>query len=757
MVHVFRLGPFQAGNRDAYAFGGIDEHGALVPPEVVHSEAEGLSAFAKRFATGPLRCEPSLAAAGRPLGFEPSDLPESALRPRAILAFGLALGPSAGRPDMFTFERFLDACATFWRAEPWEVIDSDLPIRVELTVGSKRRVSEASVMGGGGTEFGLALYDEPGSIDRVASAIEEGRMKEAGRVAAAAVTFDAEPTWAAKAFDDAFTLPRLPVPIRVRKGKPTSPTNEDLHALAAVLEAVAAMMAGEDLQLSEASVEVDGCTATARVSLPDGLDDEYDVAQPMEVPEPLPAASRSHKIPRNAPCPCGSGRKYKKCHLVEDEERERAARGTGPDAEEARARARRLAERDPIHALDERITADALALARGRWGRTFAPEAALQSAGLDYAGSQPLLGWCAGHYRGPDGRTALELYLEERGGALDEEGRRLVAALQEAWFSYHEVTAVDPGRSITLRDLLAGSDQVVQERAASRTVRPRDTIYARVVDLGDRAILGGCHLRSLPPREGDLARRYARKALRARGKTVSHAKLREATAEGILLDGWQELVRALDERPPPRLQNTDGEDLLLTVDRFEIATERRDQVIAGLLALPDARREDEDGPSVEITFVREGNAKGLLPTTLIGRATVEGDRLRLESNSIERADRLRHLVEKRLGSDVTFRVREHSDPVAHLSKGNAPSTPEAPMPPEVLEVVRKMQAEHYRRWLDDAIPALSGLTPREAARRPGKSREALRLILAEIEHAEAGQPLESRYDVTELRRELGVD
>jgi preprotein translocase subunit SecA len=25
-------------------------------------------------------------------------------------------------------------------------------------------------------------------------------------------------------------------------------------------------------------------------------------------------ASAGDKIPRNAPCPCGSGRKYKKCH-----------------------------------------------------------------------------------------------------------------------------------------------------------------------------------------------------------------------------------------------------------------------------------------------------------------------------------------------------------------------------------------------------------------------------------------------------------
>ncbi|MGH2736027.1 MAG: SEC-C metal-binding domain-containing protein, partial [Actinomycetota bacterium] len=30
--------------------------------------------------------------------------------------------------------------------------------------------------------------------------------------------------------------------------------------------------------------------------------------------EPAMVQARSDKIPRNAPCPCGSGKKYKQCH-----------------------------------------------------------------------------------------------------------------------------------------------------------------------------------------------------------------------------------------------------------------------------------------------------------------------------------------------------------------------------------------------------------------------------------------------------------
>jgi hypothetical protein len=144
----------------------------------------------------------------------------------------------------------------------------------------------------------------------------------------------------------------------------------------------------------------------------------------------------------------------------------------------------------------------------------------------------------------------------------------------------------------------------------------------------------------------------------------------------------------------------------------------------------------------------------------VGRATLKGRSLRLETNSQERADRLRSLVAERLGPLVSFRIRDHADPMAGIGKGRErvdQPPPPGPMPPEVLEVVKRMQAEHYQRWLDEAIPALDGLTPRQAAGRKGKPRQRLELLLAEIEHAEAGQPHAQRFDVAVLRRELGLD
>lgn len=59
-------------------------------------------------------------------------------------------------------------------------------------------------------------------------------------------------------------------------------------------------------------------------------------------------------------------------------------------------------------------------------------------------------------------------------------------------------------------------------------------------------------------------------------------------------------------------------------------------------------------------------------------------------------------------------------------------------------------------WLDQEIPALGGLTPRDAAKR-ASSRRKLELLLREFEHHDSSLPADERLDVKRLRKELGLD
>lgn len=102
---------------------------------------------------------------------------------------------------------------------------------------------------------------------------------------------------------------------------------------------------------------------------------------------------------------------------------------------------------------------------------------------------------------------------------------------------------------------------------------------------------------------------------------------------------------------------------------------QRKDVLAGLLDVPNARQDEGDRGEAVVSFVKEGNARGALPTTLVGRAIVDQGAHRLETNSRERAGRLRGLVEKRLGPLMTSRIREHADPVAQLGGANGVGLP----------------------------------------------------------------------------------
>jgi hypothetical protein len=61
-----------------------------------------------------------------------------------------------------------------------------------------------------------------------------------------------------------------------------------------------------------------------------------------------------------------------------------------------------------------------------------------------------------------------------------------------------------------------------------------------------------------------------------------------------------------------------------------------------------------------------------------------------------------------------------------------------------------------REWLGEAIPALDGLTPRQAAALP-RARPKLETLLKEFEQHEAGMPEDQRIDLRPVWEALGFE
>jgi hypothetical protein len=195
----------------------------------------------------------------------------------------------------------------------------------------------------------------------------------------------------------------------------------------------------------------------------------------------LRAAKGARRPGRNDPCQCGSGRKYKKCHLRDDER--------------SRGEARRSAA---LHALDERLVTEISAFAFARFG---VEARAWVTEFDDPAQVLPLaMPWSVYHFC-VQGRPAFEWFLEEASPRPGADERRWLDAQRASWLSVWEVIEVRAGEGLELRDLFAEEERSVREILATETVVKRDCILARVVVLDEAAVLGGTHPRPLPPVE----------------------------------------------------------------------------------------------------------------------------------------------------------------------------------------------------------------------------------------------------------------
>src|SRR2546425_7642236 len=89
----------------------------------------------------------------------------------------------------------------------------------------------------------------------------------------------------------------------------------------------------------------------------------------------------------------------------------------------------------------------------------------------------------------------------------------------------------------------------------------------------------------------------------------------------------------------------------------------------------------------------------------------------LETNSVERAERGRAIIESIAGSAIRHRATSHEDLARRVRESLRPGVREdksersgaEALPPGVAEALTlNYYARYYRAWLDESIPALDG-------------------------------------------------
>ncbi len=403
---------------------------------------------------------------------------------------------------------------------------------------------------------------------------------------------------------------------------------------------------------------------------------------------------------RNDPCPCGSGRKFKRC----------CAAG-GPLA---------LAQRVPF--VLQRIAH----YASGPEGHDTLFGLALSAVDghenvVDAMGrflEEPFLVDIAIHEGGLG-----DDYADQRGPLLADDEVALLQQVLDEPRRLWEITAVAQGESLTLRDTGSGDELTVTEHAGSRGREPGELMLARTTTVDGEPMLFGTSL-LVPLRDRDRVLR--------------------------MLDGWvgaDGLAMWFGSLfLPPRMANREGEELVLRRTVCEI----HDDADAVTAALDETYEREGDELVWHEMFEVDGHDR-------VVRGTLRLDEgiLTIESNSEERQERmlatLDELVEYTIADDGEIDDFDTGDEDA---ESFGPSDPDD-MPEEVRELVERSIREYEQRWVDESVPALGDLTPRQALDDPTRREDLLALLRGMRSH----EPPEGAIgmSVDRIERLLGIE
>jgi hypothetical protein len=422
--------------------------------------------------------------------------------------------------------------------------------------------------------------------------------------------------------------------------------------------------------------------------------------------EAVAAPAVTAKVGRNDPCPCGSGRKYKVC----------CQRGGGrrPLAE----RAGWLLDKAGTYAHRPMNRARLLPLVEARAGDPTDLER------VAAAMRDPLL-----QDLGLFEEELLDDFLDDRGGLLPADELELGRAWAGTPRSLYEIVEVQPEEALVLLDLRTGARVRVVERTGTRTMRAGGAILARVLPVAEHHVLAAGPVRiDVQHREAILG-------------------LLDTDPTGPEIAAW---VAALEA--PPRLVTMEGEATVFCSAAFEVTD-------------PDAARsalDDRYTPVGDDAWIEQVDT----PTGRWTRGTLHlaGSRLEVQTNAVARHKRLlatiaEMLPEARLVDDERRDLPQVGGPSgggggpglggpvgAGGSGGVAGEETEA--------VLARFVREHEDRWVDERVPALGGLTPREAAADPTR-REQLLALLDEMDAIRVPPPGRG-MDVGRLRKLLDL-
>ncbi|SEQ91401.1 SEC-C motif-containing protein [Nitrosomonas sp. Nm51] len=420
----------------------------------------------------------------------------------------------------------------------------------------------------------------------------------------------------------------------------------------------------------------------------------------------------SPKVGRNDPCPCGSGKKYKKCCANVDADAEvdtqerKSFDGAVPRALDWLTNKHRRAVKTALEELlfdnlseDEYNALSAL------------DQATWQSIHIN--ATEWLL--AEGYITVKDEHKRVSEYLLGPGGPLfTVDQRNWIAQLGERPLRLYEVTDVIAGQQMTLCDVLDSKAQpvTVHEKAGSDSVLLGQYVGFRIMEVGGHYELSGATYPFSLLKSQEVAEQ-----LHAVKKQFGRKRkgLQESIST-IILRKWLEQFYA--PMPMPAIRDVfSGESMLLITDYYNV--NNWDALASALKTQTDVDGSRETGWN-RLMDCENGQTRSLASINI----ETSPDRISLFYRAQSYADKGRPWFEALAGNAVKFISREITDPIGAMkNRQKQEKTKPLPADPDIspeihTQVIEQTYHRMYASWADEVIPRLDGKTPRQAIKTP---------------------------------------
>jgi hypothetical protein len=478
------------------------------------------------------------------------------------------------------------------------------------------------------------------------------------------------------------------------------------------------------------------------------------------------------KIGRNDFCPCGSGKKFKKCCLLQKQESQEEQE-TYHDyclkvVDSLRQKILRFMKKSGHDKFIEQALSE--------YWRTLEP--GLDPPEFEENAYLGFLEWYIHDYliSGYD-QPIITIYLRSN-PKLPPEELQILQDWQDAYISVFQVKDIDPGKGVVAEDIFSGEEFFLTDLSLSRNIKKWDLLTCRKIKVLNEWQISAAGSREHPNSKESICsfvldhfknfKKHNPKAdmpafLRAHGYLLAHRAL------------------TLRVKPPtiPQLFTSSGEKLEFWEARYDLADLSKAMDLLDReeeLQLTELKEDDQDNP-IEVFYdwleisnspERIGeiappggitlksyftSGPGMGSYRILGSVQLKPGQLLMTAQGKERFALGRTVIENLLGKLIKHRLDSVQSPESMLQEKVERNRQHNDTIPEETKktLLKEFYDKHYREWLDSPIPALDGKTPRKAVRsKEGKRKVEDLLREMEYLHNENDQS----YDISWMRRQL---